>query len=232
MKDKHKSPAFQFYVQDFVAGTIDFTALEIGAYLLLLCRQWDKGELPNDPEKLKTIGRCGIEVIQVVIEKFEVGDDGKLRNARLEKIRSEQEANRKAKSKAGIEGNKIRWNKSQGDEPAITEDRSSSSSSININKENMSGNFFYIGTELHRIPVTEFLSKYYQEFMNLWEKANKPYKAADVLKQMDKECIGKQFSDEAHIQNTFNKIGKELTKPKVIKKNAPEGPKSTINWKK
>jgi uncharacterized protein YdaU (DUF1376 family) len=41
-----KSPAFQFYPADFVAGTITLSTEEVGAYILLMCHAWDNGEVP------------------------------------------------------------------------------------------------------------------------------------------------------------------------------------------
>jgi uncharacterized protein YdaU (DUF1376 family) len=35
----NKPPAFQFYADDFLGGTIDLTTEEVGAYIRLLCFQ-------------------------------------------------------------------------------------------------------------------------------------------------------------------------------------------------
>ena len=34
-------PAFQFYTDDFLGGVSDMTQAEVGAYILLLCAQWN-----------------------------------------------------------------------------------------------------------------------------------------------------------------------------------------------
>ena len=42
-KPKGRAPAFQFYADDFLAGTMTMTNEERGAYISLLCLQWSKG---------------------------------------------------------------------------------------------------------------------------------------------------------------------------------------------
>ena len=79
-----KAPAFQFYGDDFVAGTSDMTQAEVGAYILLLCRQWATGEIPADYDRLKLIAKG--EVSDHVLAKF---PDGK--NARMEKVRTQRD---------------------------------------------------------------------------------------------------------------------------------------------
>lgn len=121
MDEDNKPPAFQLYVQDFLVGCMQMTGKEIGAYILLLCFQWDKNGLENDPEELKGIGKCEQETINKIIKKFRTCADGKLRNRRLEKIRAEQIANREQKSKAGILGNEARWKKPQKESVIVKE---------------------------------------------------------------------------------------------------------------
>ena len=79
-----KAPAFQFYGDDFVAGTSDMTQAETGAYILLLCRQWAAGEIPADYDRLKLIAKG--EVSDHVLAKF---PDGK--NARMETVRTQRD---------------------------------------------------------------------------------------------------------------------------------------------
>ena len=99
-----KPPAFQFYSDDFVAGTSDMTQAETGAYILLLCRQWATGEIPADYDRLKLIAKG--EVSDHVLAKF---PDGK--NARMEKVRAGLEEFRKSKSQSGKIGADKRWDK-------------------------------------------------------------------------------------------------------------------------
>ena len=97
-----KAPAFQFYGDDFVAGTSDMTQAEVGAYILLLCRQWATGEIPADYDRLKLIAKG--EVSDHVLAKFPNG-----KNARMEKVRAGLEEFRKSKSESGKIGADKRW---------------------------------------------------------------------------------------------------------------------------
>jgi uncharacterized protein YdaU (DUF1376 family) len=87
-----KPPAFQCYADDLLAGTADMTAEEFGVYWRLICHSWNKGGLPNDDQRLALLaGQCSGNAVAYAKTKFEIGEDGLLRNARLEKVRSEQQ---------------------------------------------------------------------------------------------------------------------------------------------
>lgn len=81
----NKPPAFQFYADDFVAGVSDMTQSEVGAYILLLCCQWNRGEIPTDPARASLIAKG--EVTQHVMDKFPQG-----KNKRMERVREERNA--------------------------------------------------------------------------------------------------------------------------------------------
>ena len=89
-----KPPAFQFYADDFLAGTADMTQPEVGAYILLLCHQWGRGEIPADPARAALIAKG--EVPAHVMAKFPNG-----KNPRLERVREIQEQWREKSSLAG-----------------------------------------------------------------------------------------------------------------------------------
>ena len=101
-KQPMKAPAFQFYPDDFMGGTADMTQAEVGAYILLLCRQWATGEIPADYDRLKLIAKG--EVSDHVLAKFPNG-----KNARMEKVRAGLEEFRKSKSESGKIGADKRW---------------------------------------------------------------------------------------------------------------------------
>ena len=85
------SPAFQFYVDNFIEGTIEMTDGEVGLYMRLLCAQWTRGGLPNSPDELLRFSRGSTTVeLNRVIRKFKVGEDGLLRNDRIEAEREKQ----------------------------------------------------------------------------------------------------------------------------------------------
>lgn len=99
------SPAFQFYPHDFLVGTADLTAEEVGGYIRLLCYQWAKTCLPNDDRKLSQLSgiTCSLSLGNVKL-KFSLCDDGMIRNGRLEKVRLEQVEYRKTRSICGKTG--------------------------------------------------------------------------------------------------------------------------------
>lgn len=95
-------PAFQFYPDDFLAGCLDLTPAEVGAYIRLLCVQWSRGAIKPDPDRLAML--AGGEVSDAVLEKFETGEDGLLRNARLESERAKQAEYRERQAANGRRG--------------------------------------------------------------------------------------------------------------------------------
>ena len=114
----NRAPAFQLYADDFLGGTADMSAEEVGAYIRLLCHQWNKGGLPNDPDRLaKMAGLMAVPMaspsLGYVLAKFQPCADGQLRNERLEKVRAESESYRKNQSENGKKGTKTRWENSK-----------------------------------------------------------------------------------------------------------------------
>ena len=111
---KRKAPAFQFYADDFLAGTADMSAEEVGGYIRLLCHQWTKGGIPNDEERAgRMAGLMGSPSIRYVLAKFSPCDDGMLRNARLEQVRQDQADYKAKQATSGKVGAEKRWKKCQ-----------------------------------------------------------------------------------------------------------------------
>jgi len=105
-----KPPAFQFYADDFLAGTFSMTNEERGLYITLLCRQWTQGHVTRDE-----VSRLGSTVVQPsinhVLTKFQPDEDGNLRNARLEVERGKQNAFRAMQSAKGKASAEARFNR-------------------------------------------------------------------------------------------------------------------------
>ncbi len=216
-----KAPAFQFYVQDFLHGTRQLTTLEIGAYILLLCEQWDKGFIINDEKALKKLTRLSFKKLENVLMKFDCIDD-KLINARLEKARSAKVKFIEQCSQKGIEGNKKRWgDKIQTELPLQT-------------KQTHTGNFFYIGTELYKSPVSKYVLAEFQIMLDPWEIKNKEFTIQQVLNEMDSRYFGYNFTSINHVRNSFGSTYKEMVKDKnyanKYKQTAPGTEKSAISF--
>jgi len=99
-----KPPAFQFYPDDFIGGTCDLSAEEVGAYIRLLCYQWSRGIIPDDPAKLARI--AGVNVTLDTLQKFPEG-----KNPRLEFEREKQAEYRAMQSAKGQASAKARLNR-------------------------------------------------------------------------------------------------------------------------
>ena len=102
-------PAFQLYADDLIAGTVDLSQAELGAYLRLLCAQWSKGGLPDDMTKLERI--AGGPVTEDVLAKLPLCEDGKRRNKRMEVERDKQAAYRQEQAEKGRAGAAARWHR-------------------------------------------------------------------------------------------------------------------------
>lgn len=71
---KNKSPAFLFYTQDFLVGTMDMTDEEVGKYIRLLCRQHTKGNI--NPKFMSDLS-------EEILSKFTKDNQGNYYNKRL-----------------------------------------------------------------------------------------------------------------------------------------------------
>lgn len=108
-----KAPAFQFYPADFIMGTAEMTAEEVGGYIRALCHQWTKEGLPNNRKKLESMLGINGESLDTILEKFTLYPDGRLKNDRLEKIRAEQMEYRAKQAENGKKGGNPAFKKGQ-----------------------------------------------------------------------------------------------------------------------
>jgi uncharacterized protein YdaU (DUF1376 family) len=102
-----KSPAFQFYPQDYLAdpNVAEMTLEEQGAYIRLICYAWIAGSIPADPERCaRLVGNgCSIAVATNVQRAFNEPstDPQRLLHKRVEKERQKQAIRREQTSLAG-----------------------------------------------------------------------------------------------------------------------------------
>jgi len=99
-----KPPAFQFYPDDFIGGTVGMSAEEVGHYIRLLCFQWSHGKLSSDELTLERI--AGGKISDTVRAKFPRG-----KNRRLEQERRKQQEYRDKQRLKGIASAKARFNR-------------------------------------------------------------------------------------------------------------------------
>ena len=76
---ENKNPAFLFYPSDFITGTAFMSYEDKGKYITLLCLQHQHGHLSKE----KMLNICGTNNLDI-FEKFEIDNDGKYYNLRLE----------------------------------------------------------------------------------------------------------------------------------------------------
>jgi uncharacterized protein YdaU (DUF1376 family) len=107
-----KSPAFQFYADKFISGTAHFSAAQVGAYIRLLCFQWEHGAIPNSPAMQLRIAGCAKKELAEVLQKFSAVDNSLL-NQRLEQERKKQEIWREKSAYGGKKSAENRATKSQ-----------------------------------------------------------------------------------------------------------------------
>lgn len=99
-------PAFQFYAADFLASTAGMSCAEVGAYLRLLLFQWEHGGIPDDAQVIRRVigstPSSATTLWRSLNHKFKKWDsDGLWRNARLERVRSEQKGYEGVSRKGG-----------------------------------------------------------------------------------------------------------------------------------
>ena len=97
----NKPPAFQFYPDQFLSGTMHMLDAEVGLYMRLLCVQWETGSVPDDDNELASYGKGGTPLARIRA-KFKKGADGQLRNPRLERERAKQAEWREQQRQKGI----------------------------------------------------------------------------------------------------------------------------------
>lgn len=103
-----KTPFMPLWVADFLGDTLDLDATEVGAYLLLLMAQWQRGgaSLPDDEKKLQRVARCGRNWAKVwgAIERYFDRDEDGVFSKRLRFEAQNVAAKRDVNSQNGARG--------------------------------------------------------------------------------------------------------------------------------
>jgi len=129
-ESQRKAPAFQFYADDFLAGTLEMSQEEVGQYIRLLCHQWNRGSIPVETEKQQRLtGGC---VSVDVLVKFRLCEDGLLRNERLETVRSEKDRYLQQQSQKGRKSAELRKLASTVVQPDTQPESNSGSTTVEI----------------------------------------------------------------------------------------------------
>jgi len=106
-----KPPSFDFFPDDFIAGTYHLPAEAVGIYVRLLCYQWNNGSIPSDENELARVAGVDADAMRThmrtVMLKFIPDECGGLKNSRLERER-EHKLSVIEKSKSAADS---RWTK-------------------------------------------------------------------------------------------------------------------------
>jgi hypothetical protein len=105
--EKYKDPAFLFYPESFLVGVMDMTDEEVGQYIKLMCRQHQKGHLPDAIIE---------KAHEAVREKFVQDAEGKWYNERLE-LEIQKRAKWTASRRKNLEGKKKEPEKKEEKKP-------------------------------------------------------------------------------------------------------------------
>jgi uncharacterized protein YdaU (DUF1376 family) len=84
--------AFLFYYKDFLASTAAMSPAEVGAYMRLLCYQWEHGTIPNDERKVARIISGGTKAATLwrgIKDRFSILTEDGWQNAKLERVRAQ-----------------------------------------------------------------------------------------------------------------------------------------------
>lgn len=105
-RHQQKPPAFLFYVNDWITGTLTLSLEEKGAYITLLAYAWDHdGRIPNNEQTIaKLLGsslRVSRRIFAAVQDKFRLSRNGYWTNPKLSRIKRERTQFLTIRSKGG-----------------------------------------------------------------------------------------------------------------------------------
>jgi len=116
----NKAPAFQFYVKDWLSdiNVMAMSAEERGAYIMLLCMDWNEEGLPDDYSLLAAVCKVNESTISTLVQRlFNERSTGlttgaeKATNPRLQLERQNQTTRRQQQQEAGKASFEKRKNK-------------------------------------------------------------------------------------------------------------------------
>jgi len=120
------SQSFPFYPTDFLMGTMFLSTEEVGAYIRLLCYQWQEGKIPENSENLKKISGISRKKLENVLKKFQRYEENSeffLVNDRLEVVRGEREQFIEIQRANGKKGGRPPKQKPEGlENPRVSQD--------------------------------------------------------------------------------------------------------------
>ena len=215
-----QSPAFPFYVQDFICGTSLMTAEQVGGYLRLLCQQWDKGGIPDDDKLLKRLsGIRKASTLNVVKEKFAKCEDGMLRNERLEREREKRSTFTQAQRQRANIRHQSTENQEGGAQLQIThvDPAIALSSRMRVGDERLAATASELMWQRCADSITELMAGIFSSL-----------RLKDIFEDIDSSCpTGTVFNNDAHLLNKFKVVANTMLKRRqnaqLIWRESPSG---------
>lgn len=168
-----KDPAFLFYPNDWIGGTMGMTFEEKGAYMELLMMQFNRGHM-TEHMIAQTVGQLWVNIK----DKFQIDGEGKFFNKRLE----EEQKNRKTFTES-------RRNNLKG-ENQYTKNRGHMTTHMTSHMENENEDE---NTNVLKGGMGEISSIPFDDFWNLYDKKRgdkgKLSRRWDKMSAKDKEVI-------------------------------------------
>lgn len=205
---------FPFYYEKFLIGTSDMSDKQVGAYIRLLIKQFDKGGIAENYPLLKKYPE--------VFEKFCKKEDGLYYNNTMIEIRDQQDNYRKNKSESGKLGALAKW---QTDGTAITSPLANDGYKSKVKESKVKERIYIDGED-------EILSS------EIWHQQAgmalrvKPDQVLPLIKNFIQECKAKENwlgRPMREIKSHFVSWGKiELSKKKVEDKRMGRPGEATV----
>lgn len=148
-----KDPAFLFYPNDWLGGTMGMSFEEKGAYMELLMMQFNRGHMTKH-----MIGQTVGQLWDNIKDKFEIDKDGKFFNRRLEEEKERRKSYTQSR-KNNVLG-KNQYSKDKKDSGHMTSHMENENENENINKDIKKREHNFL------IEVMNFQNEYEKEILN------------------------------------------------------------------
>lgn len=183
-----KAPAFQFYAQDFLTGTLDMTMEEKGIYITLLSIQWSKGEIPKERLGL-LIHREWDGVPDLVKKKFtDLGDT--VRNERLYLAKVKMDEFREKQRVNGLKGGRPKTQNKTNKNPNKSSSIEDRSKKIEVRKKKKD-------IEVELPFASEIFSETWNAFLKMkWDVKKFKYKSEESMKRQLLNLVNMSGNDE------------------------------------
>lgn len=195
-------PYFQFEPGRWMTGNIQFCSEAAKGYFIdIQCLYWQrdcqmtkseldrkftKSELINELIKEEVIKIKGEEVIiDFLIDQY-----------------AEIKRKSRVNSINGKKGAIVRNSKRAESSVVVSETKPVASAGV--------PNFFYVGTELYKFPVSKYVREELSIHTNAFLPTVKPVTLDQVVEKMDAIYCGATFSGHQHIMRAFDKIARDL----------------------